>query len=108
RRALHVALAGAESITRTIVNGQTYLSLIGPVRDERNAVVGVISVSTNITVEVAAEAVRRQAEEFRLYVAQHDALTGLPGRSARIEYLKTLASSATGPRALLLLGFSNF
>ena len=56
--------------------------MIGPVRDDRNAVVGVISVSTNITAEVAAETVRRQAEGLRLYVAQHDAPTGLPERSA--------------------------
>jgi PAS domain S-box-containing protein len=96
-RSLHRALAGVESTTRTIVNGQSYLSLVGPVRDDRNAVVGVISVSTNITAEVAAETVRRQAEELRLYVAQHDALTGLPGRSALIEHLNTLASSATVP-----------
>ena len=107
-RALHRALAGAESTTRTIVNGQNYLSLIGPVRDDRNAVVGVISVSTNITAEVAAETVRRQAEELRLYVAQHDALTGLPGRSALIEHLNTLASSENGPGALLLLDLDDF
>ena len=107
-RALHRALDGAESTTRTIVNGQSYLSLIGPVRDDRNAVVGVISVSTNITAEVAAETVRRQAEELRLYVAQHDALTGLPGRSALIEHLNTLASSENGPGALLLLDLDDF
>ncbi len=107
-RALHRALEGVESTTRTIVNGQTYLSLIGPVRDDRNAVVGVISVSTNITAEVAAETVRRQAEELRLYVAQHDALTGLPGRSALIEHLNTLASSENGPGALLLLDLDDF
>ena len=107
-RSLHRALAGVESTTRTIVNGQNYLSLIGPVRDDRNAVVGVISVSTNITAEVAAETVRRQAEELRLYVAQHDALTGLPGRSALIEHLNTLASSANGPGALLLLDLDDF
>ncbi len=107
-RCLHRALAGVESTTRTVVNGQNYLSLIGPVRDDRNAIVGVISVSTNITAEVAAETVRRQAEELRLYVAQHDALTGLPGRSALIEHLNTLASSENGPGALLLLDLDDF
>jgi diguanylate cyclase (GGDEF)-like protein/PAS domain S-box-containing protein len=107
-RALRRALSGAESTTRTNVNGQTYLSLIGPVRDDRTSVVGVISVSTNISAEVAAETVRQQAEALRLYVAQHDPLTGLPGRSALIEHLNNLASSGNGPGALLLLDLDDF
>src|SRR6202035_606938 len=107
-RAFHRALSGVESTTRTVVNGQNYLSLIGPMRDEHDVVVGVISVSTNVTAEVAAETVRRQAEELRLYVAQHDSLTGLPGRSALIEHLNTLASSEQGPGALLLLDLDDF
>jgi diguanylate cyclase (GGDEF)-like protein/PAS domain S-box-containing protein len=107
-RAFHAALTGVESTTRTVVNGQNYLSLIGPMRDEHNAVVGVISVSTNVTAEVAAETVRQQAEELRLYVAQHDALTGLPGRAALLEHLNTLASSEHGPGALLLLDLDDF
>jgi diguanylate cyclase (GGDEF)-like protein/PAS domain S-box-containing protein len=107
-RAFHAALTGVESTTRTVVNGQNYLSLIGPIRDEHSVVVGVISVSTNVTAEVVAETVRRQAEELRLYVAQHDSLTGLPGRSALIEHLNTLASSEQGPGALLLLDLDDF
>lgn len=107
-RALHQALAGTESTIRTVVNGQTYLSLCGPMRDDRGTVVGVVSVATNVTAEVAAEAVRRQAEELRLYVAQHDALTGLPGRSALIEHLNKLACAERGPGALLLLDLDDF
>jgi diguanylate cyclase (GGDEF)-like protein/PAS domain S-box-containing protein len=106
--ALRKAVAGSQSTTRTIVNGQTYLTLHGPMRDDGGAVVGVISVSTNVTSEVTAEAVRRQAEDLRLFVAQHDSLTGLPGRSALIEHLNTLASSEHGPGALLLLDLDDF
>jgi diguanylate cyclase (GGDEF)-like protein/PAS domain S-box-containing protein len=107
-RALHEALDGVESTTRSVVNGQTYLTLTGPMRDDHGAVVGVISVSTNVTAEVAAETVRRAAEELRLYVAQHDALTGLPGRLALIEHLNALASSERGPGALLVLDLDDF
>ncbi len=107
-RALHEALDGTESTTRTSFNGQTYLTLFGPMRDDYGSVIGVIAVATNVTAEVAAETVRRQAEELRLYVARHDALTGLPGRSALIEHLNALAYSATGPGALLVLDLDDF
>ena len=107
-QALRAALSGTESTIRTVVNGQTYLSLCGPMRDDRDVIVGVVSVATNVTAEVAAETVRRQAEELRLYVAQHDALTGLPGRSALVERLNTLANSDRGPSALLLMNLDEF
>jgi diguanylate cyclase (GGDEF)-like protein/PAS domain S-box-containing protein len=107
-RALRAALAGAASTIRTVVNGQTYLSLCGPMRDDGGVIVGVVSVATNVTAEVDAETVRRQAEELRLYVAQHDALTGLPGRSALVERLNTLANSDRGPGALLLMNLDEF
>ena len=107
-QALRAALSGTESTSRTVVNGQTYLSLCGPMRDDRDVIVGVVSVATNVTAEVAAETVRRQAEELRLYVAQHDALTGLPGRSALVERLNTLANSDRGPSALLLMNLDEF
>jgi diguanylate cyclase (GGDEF)-like protein/PAS domain S-box-containing protein len=107
-RALNHALDGEESTTRSVVNGQTYLTLTGPMRDDHGAVVGIISVSTNVTAEVAAETVRRAAEELRLYVAQHDALTGLPGRLALIEHLNALASSERSPGALLVLDLDDF
>src|SRR5580700_5377070 len=84
--ALRNALLGYESTTRTVVNGETYLSLHGPIRDDASKVIGVISVSTNVTAEESADAARRQAEELRLFIAQHDPLTGLPGRSALIEH----------------------
>jgi len=106
--ALRKALLGYESTTRTLVNGQTYMSLHGPIRDDATTVIGVISVSTNVTAEVSAEAARRQAEELRLFIAQHDPLTGLPGRSALIEHLNALASTAKGPGALVLLDLDEF
>jgi diguanylate cyclase (GGDEF)-like protein/PAS domain S-box-containing protein len=107
-QALRAALSGTESTIRTVVNGQTYLTLCGPMRDDRDVIVGVVSVATNVTAEVAAETVRRQAEELRLYVAHHDALTGLPGRSALVERLNKLANSDRGPSALLLMNLDEF
>jgi len=102
--ALQNALGGAESTTRVIVNGETYLTLNAPMRDEEGAVVGVVSVSTNITTEVSAEAARRRADELTLFVATHDPLTGLPGRSALAEHLK----KGAGAGALLLLDLDDF
>ena len=107
-RALRRALAGHQSTTRTLVAGQTYLTLHGPMRDDAGAVLGVVSVSTNVTTEVTAEAVRKNAEEVRLYVAQHDPLTGLRGRSALIEHLNEVAHTQGGPGALLLLDLDGF
>ncbi len=107
-RALRGALRGVEATTRTTYGGQTYLSLSGPMYDDHSALVGVISVSTNVSAEVAAETIRMQAEELRLYVAQHDALTGLAGRSALIERLNALANAGRGPGALLLLDLDDF
>ena len=96
------------STTRTVVNGETYLSLHGPIRDDASKVIGVISVSTNVTAEESAEAARRQAEELRLFIAQHDPLTGLPGRSALIEHLNALAFTDQGPGSLLLVDIDDF
>jgi diguanylate cyclase (GGDEF)-like protein len=106
--ALQRALGGAESTTRDVFNGQSYLTLHGPIRDDRRKIVGVISVSTNVTTDATAETARRQAEELRLYVAQHDPLTGLPGRAALIELLTTLAWSGPGPGALLIIDLDDF
>ena len=105
---LQNALAGSESTTRTVVNGKTYLTVTAPMRDEEDAVVGVTSVSTNITVEVAAEEERRQADELRLFAARHDSLTGLPGRSTLVEHVNKLACSGLGAGALLLLDLDEF
>jgi diguanylate cyclase (GGDEF)-like protein/PAS domain S-box-containing protein len=107
-QALRRALAGVESTTRTLVKGQTYLTLHGPMCDDAGVVVGVVAVSTNVTTEVTAEAVRKQAEELRLYVANHDPLTGLPGRSALFEHLNRVAHTQGGPGALLLLDLDGF
>jgi diguanylate cyclase (GGDEF)-like protein/PAS domain S-box-containing protein len=106
--ALENALAGIESTTRTLVDGETYMTLNAPMRYDDGAVSGVISVITNITAEVSAEAERRQADELRLFVAQHDALTGLPARSSLIEHLGDLATSKQGAGALLILDLDDF
>jgi len=104
--ALQRALGGSESTTRTIVNGETYLALNAPLRDDDSAIVGVISISTNITAEVSAEAERHRAGELRLSAARHDPLTGLLGRSALVEHLNDPALSGGG--ALLLLDLDDF
>lgn len=106
--ALQNALAGTELMTRTLVSGQTYLTLHGPMKDGDGAVVGVVAVTSNVTVEVAAEAERRRAEQEALFLARHDPLTGLPGRSALIEYLTAPAPAGGAPGALLLLDLDDF
>ncbi len=104
--ALQRALGGSESTTRTLVNGETYLALNAPLRDDDGATVGVISISTNITAEVSAEAERHRVDELRLSAARHDPLTGLVGRSALVEHLNDPALSAGG--ALILLDLDDF
>jgi diguanylate cyclase (GGDEF)-like protein/PAS domain S-box-containing protein len=105
--ALTHALVGVESTTRTVVHGESYMTLSAPLRDG-GAITGVISVTTNITAEVSAEAQRRQADELRLFMAHHDALTGLPGRSWLTEHLGDLTASKHGAGALLILDLDDF
>jgi diguanylate cyclase (GGDEF)-like protein/PAS domain S-box-containing protein len=107
-RALRNALAGSRSTTRTIVGDEAYLTLNAPMYDDDGAVGGVVSVSTNITTEVSAQAERLRAEELKLFVATHDPLTGLPGRSGLIEHLSNLSSTGRGAGALLLLDLDDF
>ena len=107
-RALENALAGSESTSRTLVNGRHYLTLNAPMRDDDGAVVGVVSVSTNITAQVSAEWARRRADELRLFLARHDPLTGLLGRSALVEHLNGLDGSRESAGALLLLDLDEF
>ena len=106
--ALRDALAGRESTTRTMIKGETYLTLHGPLRDDDGEVVGAVGVSTNITTQVAADVARAKAEELRLFLAQHDPLTGLPGRTALTERLNRLALARQGVGALLLLDLDDF
>ncbi len=86
-RALERALGGAEATSRTLIGGNTYLGLNAPMRDETGAIVGVVSVSSDISAEVSAEAKRRRADELRLFAARHDSLTGLLDRAALVEHL---------------------
>jgi diguanylate cyclase (GGDEF)-like protein/PAS domain S-box-containing protein len=106
--ALRNALAGIESTTRTLVNGRTYLTVNAPMRDDEERIMGATSVSTDITVEVAAEEERRRADELRLFAARHDLLTGLPVRSTLVEHVNKLAGSGQGAGALLLLDLDDF
>ena len=117
--ALEGALAGAESTSRTQVNGGTYLTLNAPMRDDAGAIVGVITVSSNITAEVSAEAERRQAEvsaeaerrqaeELRRFAVRHDSLTGLLGRSGLVEHLNDLVCAGQPTGALLVLDLDDF
>lgn len=107
-RALTNALAGSRSTTRTMVGDEAYLTLNAPMFDEDGAVVGVVSVSTNITSEMSAQAERLRAEELKLFVATHDPLTGLPGRSGLIEHLNNLSRTGRRAGALLLLDLDDF
>jgi diguanylate cyclase (GGDEF)-like protein len=107
-RALEVALAGSESTSRTLINGNTYFSLNAPMRDEAGVIVGVVSVNNNITAEVSAAAERRRRDETRLFAGRHDPLTGLLGRPGLIEHLNVLALSNRCAGALLLLDLDDF
>ncbi len=106
--ALEDAMTGSESTTRTVVNGDTYLTLNAPMRDDTGAVTGVISVSSNITAEVSAEDERRHADELRLYAVRHDPLTGLLARSGLVEHLNDLAAAPTPIGALILVDLDDF
>ncbi len=106
--ALQTALAGSESTSRTLINGNMYLTLNAPMRDDSGEIVGVVCVSNNITAEVAADAERRRRDELRLFAAQHDPLTGLLARTGLVEHLNELAFSGNRPGALLLLDLDDF
>ncbi len=107
-QSLEAALAGTETSSRVLFNGTTYLTLNAPMRDDDGAVVGVISVSSNISAEVTAEAERRQAEELRLFTVRHDGLTGLLGRSGLVEHLSDVAAAGKPTGALLILDLDDF
>ena len=106
--ALRKALAGTRSTTRTLFKGLTYLTFHAPIRDETAKIVGVVSVSADVTAEVTAEAARRRAGELALFQASHDPLTGLPARSALVEHLGALSRSELGAGLLLLLDLDDF
>jgi diguanylate cyclase (GGDEF)-like protein/PAS domain S-box-containing protein len=106
--ALDGALEGSQSTTQTVVNGRTYLTLSGPIPDQTGKFVGVVSVSTDVTAGVSAEAARARAAELSLFLASHDALTGLAARSTLIEHLSAMCHSGQGAGTLLLLDIDDF
>jgi diguanylate cyclase (GGDEF)-like protein/PAS domain S-box-containing protein len=106
--ALQKALAGSESTTRTVVNDKTFLAVSAPRRDDTGAIIGVTSVTTNITAEVRAQAERARADELRLFAARYDRLTAIPGTAALIDQLDDLAVCGKGGGALLLLNLDDF
>jgi diguanylate cyclase (GGDEF)-like protein/PAS domain S-box-containing protein len=106
--ALEQALGGAETTSRTLIGGNTYLGLNAPMRDDTGAIVGVVSVSSDISAEVSAGAKRRRADESRLFAARHDSLTGLLDRAALVEHLNELAIGGHDTGGLLLLDLDDF
>jgi diguanylate cyclase (GGDEF)-like protein/PAS domain S-box-containing protein len=106
--ALEQALGGSETTSRTVIGDRTYLGLNAPMRDDDGAIVGVVSVSSDISPEVSAEARRRRADEVRLFAARHDPLTGLLHRAALVEHLSELAMAGHNAGALLLLDLDDF
>ncbi len=57
--AMEAALDGQETTTKTVFDGRTYANVLGPLLSEVGDVVGVISISSDVTVAVAAEAESR-------------------------------------------------
>lgn len=106
--ALQTALTGSESASRSDINGQSYQALNAPMRNETGDIIGVISVTSNVTEEVSAAALRVKAEELALFLARRDPLTGLLGRSALIEHLNEIAASGHGARALMIIDLDDF
>jgi len=75
-----------------------------PLRDARHNIVGVVTISTDITA-------RKAAEEQMTYMAHHDALTGLPNRVLLLHRLQMEIESArqNGRKfALLFLDLDRF
>ncbi|HVC40479.1 MAG TPA: EAL domain-containing protein [Candidatus Saccharimonadales bacterium] len=107
-KALEQALSGSETTSRTLIGGNTYLGLNAPMRDGTGAIIGVVSVSSDISAEVAEEARRRRADEARLFAARHDPLTGLLHRAALVEHLNDLAIAGHNAGGLLLLDLDDF
>jgi diguanylate cyclase (GGDEF)-like protein len=107
-RALEVALGGADSRSRTLIDGNIYVSLNAPMRNDAGAIVGVVSVNSNVTAEVSADTDRRQRDADRLYAGSHDPLTGLLARLGLVEHLNELALASHCAGALVLLDLDDF
>ena len=72
------------------------LTTKSPLRDRSNAVIGVLTSSIDITD-------RKRAEEHLLYIARHDALTGLPNRTLLSDRLRReIARARRGDRSFAL------
>jgi diguanylate cyclase (GGDEF)-like protein/PAS domain S-box-containing protein len=79
--AMKAALDGQETTTKTAFNGRMYANILGPLRSEVGDVVGVISISSDVTVALAAEAESRHnralldavLSAFPMLVASFDA-----------------------------------
>jgi diguanylate cyclase (GGDEF)-like protein/PAS domain S-box-containing protein len=83
---------------------RTFATVKTPLRDASQNIVGVVTISTDITAHKAAE-------ERLTYMAHHDALTGLPNRVLLLERIRSemLAARAAHQRfALLFLDLDRF
>jgi diguanylate cyclase (GGDEF)-like protein/PAS domain S-box-containing protein len=63
--------------------------------------------AAGVTTEITAEAERARSAELALFLASHDALTGLPARSALVERINAV-SREEGAGTLLLLDLDDF
>jgi diguanylate cyclase (GGDEF)-like protein/PAS domain S-box-containing protein len=64
--------------------------------------------SAEMTADIAARGERALSAERALFLATHDALTGLPARSALVERINALSSSEDRAATLLLLDLDDF
>lgn len=107
-RGLEEALAGVQSTVRLTVNGHVFVAVNSPLRDNTGAILGVISVTSNVPDAVSTETERRRADAMALFVARHDSLTALPGRFGLVEHLDAMAASDLRGGSLLILDLDEF
>jgi diguanylate cyclase (GGDEF)-like protein/PAS domain S-box-containing protein len=68
----------------------------------------VVPEAADVTTEITADAERARSAEHALFLASHDALTGLPARSALVERINAISSAEDRAATLLLLDLDDF
>jgi diguanylate cyclase (GGDEF)-like protein/PAS domain S-box-containing protein len=107
-QSLEEALGGVQSTVRLTIRGRTYVAVNSPLRGNAGAILGVVSVASNVTDASPAATERRAADAMALFVARHDSLTALPGRFGLVEHLNDLAASDLSGGSLLILDLDDF